>query len=181
MAKTIKTSKLDKASTSARISQYSTHTISSGKIVKKGSPDKNLYEMQSKLRKNGALGKSNATTSSQVAEECLGALGIRVKTNPNPRKSLLSEEDSSNRITNVNIVDLDSYSKLERVAVIPIDKFPYKDDPWYRLDEDKSEYVKKQLAAAKKEKTPNRSAIVASIYGVSQSKNTKGTKLPQLK
>jgi|TARA_R110002167_G_scaffold175107_1_gene374291 hypothetical protein len=181
MAKTIKTSKLDKASTSARTAAGSTHTVSAGKIVKKGSPDKNLYEMYSKLRKNGAIGKSNPMDTTQVAEECLSALGIRVKTNPNPYKSLLSEEDSSNKITNVNIVDLKAYGKLERVTVLPIDKFPYKDDPWYQLDEDKSEYVKKQLSEAKKKITPNRSALAAAIYGNSQSKNMKGKKLSQLK
>lgn len=181
MAKTIKTSKLDKAFTSARTAGRSTYTVSAGKIVKKGTPDKNLYEMHSKLRKTGAIGKSNPMDTTQVAEECLGALGIRVRTNPNPYKSLLSEEDSSNKITNVNIVDLKAYSKLERVTVLPIDKFPYKDDPWYQLDETKPEYEKKQLAAAKKKRTPNRSALAAAVYSVSQSKNRKGAKLPQLK
>ena len=181
MAKTIKTSKLNKATTSARTAGRSTHTVSGGRIVKKGSPDKNLYEMYSKLRKNRAVGPATGASTSEVAEECLGALGIRVRTNLGRPKSLLDEEDSSSKITNTNIVDLALYGKLERVTAIPIDKFPYRDDPWYQLDEDKPEYVKKQLAAAKKTRSPNRSAFAASIYSASQSKNRKGAKLPQLK
>jgi hypothetical protein len=127
--------------------------------------------MYDKMKKNNTLsvGMQSSTTNA-MATACLSSLDIMVRPEPNANRSLLDEEDSSNVITNLRIVDSESILELDRKLTNNSHKRFGSDasDPWYKPDSEASEYIKKNRTPEQNLQNPDLTALAAAIYSVNE-------------
>ena len=82
-------------------------------------------------------------------------------------------------IQNPKILELDNYSKLENTQDTPDDKFSNEDDPFYQLDDERSEVSKQSSRSAEKYVKPSTfsssriAAKLAKNRNLKQLKNTR--------
>ena len=167
MSKSVKPNKINSQRIARQASRKNKITVVNGKIVRKNSIDGKILKARSDLKRTGAMKQhSRETTGSEINGDCLLAMGVKVRRNNQTNKSLLSEEESSDKLRNTNIVDVQATKKLKKQKIETTDKFPDIDDPWNQNDVDRPNYRKtKQEALTNKDK-PKRDIILAAVYTV---------------
>lgn len=184
MSKTMKTSELSRTSMSRRMSKKKSWEVVGGQPVRANSNKANMLKLRQKMKKNGTLSATAPDpTTTDLAAACLASLDISYNVDSNPNKSLLDEEDSSNKIKNNKIVDVTGIDLLKRQKITASDRFGESStDPWYQLDMEAPRYVRNITPQPDSKKVIDMTSVCAAIY----SANETATKLvdislPQLK
>lgn len=160
----IKPSKYGSTDAPRRRRRPARHKVTGNSVANRSSKSNNLQKAYKKLKKNKAIKQTNnLKDNKKLAKDCLMGLGITVKIDANPNKSLLREEDTSNKIVNPNIVDLEANEKLQKSKTDASDKFKDMQDPWHNIDEAKLDYETRNDKVKKIQIQPDLSSVVIHI------------------